>query len=137
VRVSVADGQVSSPISRELGSLCVPVEGSIVPDTNESAPIMVTRDPSGTLELTTLEARGPFGPIGRALSRDGSRYAVSDEAVDNNHVLVCDAGSNRVIATLAHRANVREAWFSPDGSSVAVRAAGHVYVWHLPPHSPA
>jgi WD40 repeat protein len=130
-RVTVADGSVSAPVSRELGSLCIPVEGKIVPDTHESTPIMMTHNPSGTIAVTSLIERGPFAPVGRAVSHDGSRYATSDEAVDNNHVLICDAASNRVVATLAHRANVREVAFAPDGSSIAVRAAGHVYVWPL------
>ncbi len=131
-RVNVAGGSIGTPVERDLSRLCVPADGKIVPDTDESDPIMVTRTPSGSLELTHLETRGPFGPIGRAVSANGARYAFSDESGDNNHVLLCDAATNRVIATLAHRANAREIWLSPDGTRVAVRAAGHVHVWSVP-----
>jgi hypothetical protein len=94
--------------------------------------MIVTHDRDGRLEITALETRGPFGPVGRSVSAHGGRYAAVPYGTDNNYVTVYDLVTDTAIATLPHPGNVQEIWMSADGTRVAVRAAGHVTVWTVP-----
>jgi WD40 repeat protein len=133
VLVECATGAVLGRVAEDAGvRLAVPDDEAVVPEERESAPMMVTRDSDGRLELTQLVAAAPPGPLGRAVARDGALYAAVPYATDNNFAALYDLARMRGLATLPHRGNVQEIWLSPDGRRVAVRAAGHVTLWALP-----
>lgn len=134
LRLDAATGalRASMPEGADV-AMVVPREEPVVPEEKESAPIMVTHSLTGSVELTPLVPPTPLGPVGRSISADGARYATVPYSIDNNYVAVFDLRRNVGLATLAHAGNVQEIWFSPDGARVAVRAAGHVTLWRLPP----
>lgn len=133
VSMDPQSGEMGAPIPEDGGGeYVIPRDDETIPDERETPPMMVTHDRQGMLELTPLEARGPFGPSGRAISADGARYASVPFSTDNNYVTVYDLVLGMAIATLPHQGNVQEIWLSADGQRVAVRAAGHVTVWNIP-----